>query len=267
MKISDKLMKQYRENLDYLIQIKRTIGNINNRIHSSAIQLAELYLIDKFPEVESWESKEGSESGIDIVGKKDGKPFVIGELKTTYPYGQTDFGAQQKNTIKKDLQRLEDAYVPHKYFFIINKESFDILHKKYQDSFPSVKIVNILEPEVEFKTPEKFGEKSLRDKELQPFESTAKDWDIEVKLTAGPLNGGFFNISTKYHHLIEEGNIDIINDEGGLMHCNTVQSMGKGRVTKNLKPWFKMKKFKPDDKFFLKKIGHQKFKVVGIQKY
>ena len=77
MKISDKLMKQYRENLDYLIQIKRTIGNINNRIHSSAIQLVELYLLDKFPEIENLESKGGSESGIDIVGKKDEKPIGL----------------------------------------------------------------------------------------------------------------------------------------------------------------------------------------------
>ena len=100
----------------------------------------------------------------------------------------------------------------------------------------------------------------------ETFIVSDNEWDIEIRLTEGPINGYFFNIPTKYQHIIQEGNIDIINDIGETMHCNTVPSMGKGRITKNLNNWYKMKKFQPDDIFYLKKLDDKQFRVVSIKR-
>lgn len=268
MNTEDMLMKQYRENLGFLIGLKNFIGNINNRIHDSAMVLVRDYLKAKHPEIknEDWNFKIGSQSGIDIEGIIDGRPKVIGELKTTKPYGSTDFGAQQKTTISKDFERLESAYVENKYFFVIDSESFNILMGKYQKKFPSVKIVNILKQGEEGSITTKNMSIEETNHIEETFTVSDNEWDIEIKLTEGPIDGYFFNIPTKYQHLIQEGDIDIINDISETMHCNTVTSMGKGRITKNLNNWYKMKKFQPDDKFYLKKLDDKQFRVVSIKR-
>ena len=265
MPIYEELYNQYKKNLEYLIRIKGIIGNLDNEIHTSAMQLIKIYLKEQHPEIQDWEFKEGGQAGIDIEGKKDNKLMVIGELKTTNPYLENDFGAAQKKNIIKDLERLENAYLPYKYFFIVNKESFSILHERYRKIFPSVKIINIMDPEMEYSKNETVNTTYVKNKQNN-ISKPSVEWDVEVKLTQGPITGGFFNISTKYQHLIEEGDINIINDEGAVMHCHTVQSMGTSRIARNLNIWFKKKRFQPGDKFFLKKIGQQKFEVVSINK-
>ena len=249
------LMKQYRENLDFLIGLKNFIGNIDNRIHDSAMVLVSDYLKAKHPKIKNddWNFKMGSQIGTDIEGIVDGGQKVIGELKTTKPYGLTDFGAKQKEMILKDLERLESANVKNKYFFVIDSDSFNILKDKYQKKFPNVKIVNILKPE--------------KGDSITPKDTLmGNGGDVEIKLTEGPIKGYFFNIPKKYQHLIQEGNIEIINDLGETMYCNTVPSMGKCRIAKNLNNWYKMKMFQPGDRFYLKKFGDKKFKVVSVKR-
>ena len=84
--------------------------------------------------------KAPGEGGLDIeVGD------VVGEIKTTVPCGNGDFGAAQKDHIKSDLERLELSFAKHKYFFVIDKEAERILRRKYSSKYPSVTIVNLLE--------------------------------------------------------------------------------------------------------------------------
>jgi len=267
MGIENMLIKQYRDNLDFLIGLKNYVGNIDNRIHDSAMVLIIDYLKAMHPEIknENWNVKMGSQTGTDIEGFVDGKQKVIGELKTTKPCGTFDFGAQQKLTILKDLQFLESASVENKYFFVIDSESFDIIKDKYQKKFPTLKIINILSLDKD----NTVVSNDMVIDELDHIEKTSiisnNDWDIEIKLTEGPINGFFFNIPQKYQHFIQEGEIIIINDLNEKMYCNTVASMGKSRISKNLNNWYKAKKFQPGDKFYLKKVDERKFKVVGIK--
>lgn len=260
------LIKQYRKNFEFLIGLKNFIGNIDNRIHDSAMVLVEDFLKVTHPEIEDWDFKMGSQNGLDIEGSIDGIHRVIGELKTTKPYGTTDFGAQQKATILNDLERLESNDIEYKYFFVIDSNSLDILLKKYHDKFPTVNMVNILNIENENLNTQ--GENKNKDKtnieDVVPIMNN--EFDIEIKLTEGPINGYFFNIPKKYQHLIQEGNIEIINDLGDKMYCNTPKSMGKSRISKDLNDWYNMKKFQPNDMFYLKKLEDRKFKVVSIKR-
>ena len=59
------------------------------------------------------------------------------------PYSQAknDFGAQQKNTIKKDFLKLNSEVADYKFFFVTDEETYEILNRKYSYQIPDVQII------------------------------------------------------------------------------------------------------------------------------
>jgi len=122
---------------------KEIIGNIDMDIHFLTSYLANSFLGKRHGVTIDMTKAVGS-SGMDIELEQ-----VVAEIKTTTPYLENDFGARQKETIKKDLERLENADKKHKYFFVIDDKTEQILKQKYSKHYPSVKIVNLLDENVE----------------------------------------------------------------------------------------------------------------------
>jgi hypothetical protein len=124
--------------LNKLLELKAILKNIDNNIHFLSYFAANSFLKEKH-DVEIDLDKATGQGGLDIeVGD------IVGEIKTTSPCGNGDFGANQKDHIKKDLERLDLSFAKHKYFFVIDEETEQILRRKYSKSYPSVKIVNLL---------------------------------------------------------------------------------------------------------------------------
>jgi hypothetical protein len=124
--------------LGSFLELKAIMKNMDNSVHFLAYFAANSFLKKKHG-VEIDLNKATGGGGLDIeVGD------IVGEIKTTVPCGNGDFGANQKDNIKKDLERLELSFAKHKYFFIIDEETERILLRKYSRSYPSVTIVNLL---------------------------------------------------------------------------------------------------------------------------
>jgi Fe-S oxidoreductase len=121
-----------------LIELKQIIGNIDNDVHFLASCLANSFL-KKSHSVTIDLNKAVGSAGLDIELEE-----IVGEIKTTIPYHENDFGANQKENIRKDLERLEESDKKFKYFFVTDNKTETILKKKYSKHFPSVKIVNLL---------------------------------------------------------------------------------------------------------------------------
>lgn len=130
------------ENVSNVIQnfleLKNILGNLDMDIHFLAAHLANSFLKKEHQKSIDLSKPVGS-SGLDVE-----LPEIVGEIKTTRPYCEKDFGAKQKETIRKDLDRLENSDKKFKYFFVIDTKTEQILKEKYRKDYPSVKIVNLL---------------------------------------------------------------------------------------------------------------------------
>jgi len=127
-----------RDALTKLLELKEIIGNIDMDIHFLTSYMANSFLKKKHGLTIDLSKAVGS-SGLDIDLEE-----IVGEIKTTIPYHENDFGAQQKDSIRKDLERLEENKKKHKYFFVIDSKTESILKRKYSEHYPSVEIVNLL---------------------------------------------------------------------------------------------------------------------------
>lgn len=117
--------------LEYLSQIREIQGNIANRSSFIATLLVKSFLEEKFGEqfatFDAATKKQGA-NGLDIdVQLLDGTR-VIGEIKTTGPGKQR---AEQLKNWRKDIQKLQKEQADYKYFFVINKDSYDAAQKKF----------------------------------------------------------------------------------------------------------------------------------------
>jgi hypothetical protein len=129
-----------------LNQIKQIIGNLNNDVSFIATLLAKNYLKSKFKiDFDAAEKKQGA-PGLDIDIQANGKR-IIGEIKTTTPYGQNDFGSQQKTSFKRDFEKLRLAKADYKYMFVTEDSSYSILCKEsYSTLLSGVTIVQLTSP-------------------------------------------------------------------------------------------------------------------------
>lgn len=123
--------------LNKLLELKAILKNIDNNIHFLAHIAASSFLKERHG-VEIDLDKAVGQSGLDIEAEN-----IVGEIKTTTPCSQNDFGANQKDNIKKDLERLEQSLAKHKYFFVIDNKTERILRQKYSKNYPSVSIINL----------------------------------------------------------------------------------------------------------------------------
>jgi len=127
-----------REALTKFLKLKEITGNIDMDIHFLVSCLAKSFLKNRH-NVDIDLSKPVGSAGLDIELEQ-----VVAEIKTTIPYGKNDFGANQKESIEKDLRRLEGSKKKYKYFFVIDNKTEKILKQKYSRNYPSVLIFNLL---------------------------------------------------------------------------------------------------------------------------
>lgn len=130
------------EQFELLKGLRRILGNIDNDMSFIGCLLIKEFLQSRhdFPELNMALKAQGS-PGLDIDEMTADGKRVIGELKTTYPYKENDLGAQQKNSFIKDFEKLQRNDAEHKYFFLTERHTFDIVCTKYLNHLQGVHIV------------------------------------------------------------------------------------------------------------------------------
>jgi len=122
---------------------RKVQGNISNPISFLACLLAKDYLAKRF-DVSNFDaaSKAQGAPGLDIDFIAD-KERIIGEIKTTVPYSgaKNDFGAQQKMSFRADFLKLGRETADHKFLFVTNRRTHEIILRKYSHELLGVEIV------------------------------------------------------------------------------------------------------------------------------
>ena len=126
---------------DFLAQVKDLFGNFNNDLSFMATLLIKPYPGIAFDAA----SKSQSAPGLDIdILTPDGKR-IVGEVKTVYPYNETDFGSAQRESFFQDFAKLAKAQADRKYLFLAEPRAFEVVQAKYRDGLGSVTVVSLTE--------------------------------------------------------------------------------------------------------------------------
>lgn len=130
------------EQFELLKGLRRILGNIDNDMSFLGCLLIKQFLQSRhdFTELNMALRAQGS-PGLDVDEMTADGQRVIGELKTTYPYKENDLGAQQKKTFLNDFDKLQRTEADHKYFFLTERQTFDIVRAKYTAYLQGVTVV------------------------------------------------------------------------------------------------------------------------------
>lgn len=126
----------------HLVAIKEIVGNASNDMSFIACLSAKNYLCHLLPMVEyDAAAKPQGASGLDIDERTTDGKRVIGEIKTTTPFQQNDFGAAQVKSFRADFAKLNLTPADYKFLFVTDKRAYDILKRKYLRQIPEVDII------------------------------------------------------------------------------------------------------------------------------
>ncbi|QLG11381.1 hypothetical protein HLB42_11755 [Deinococcus sp. D7000] len=135
------------DTLVYIQNLSSVLGNIKNHASAVACILARHYL-EQHHEIKTYDACQKAQGarGIDIECDLIGGGKILGEIKTTIPYGNRKLGAQQAESFKKDLARLTSDGADHKYFFVVDsdarREAELLIGKKGFDPF--IKVIDLI---------------------------------------------------------------------------------------------------------------------------
>jgi len=131
--------------LSYLTGIKSALGNLNNDLGFVATVLVKGYLDRRFGIVGfDAAGKPQGASGVDIEASTPDGRTIVGELKTTKPY-QPGFGAAQRTSIKRDLDRLAASTADHRFMFVVDADAYSALCRPSLASrAPGIEVVDLV---------------------------------------------------------------------------------------------------------------------------
>jgi hypothetical protein len=115
-------------------QAQEIQGNLANDGSLIACVLARQFLQRRFeiPAFDAAAKPQGA-PGLDVDVLTSSSERIIGEVKTTVPYDRKrrDLGANQKATFIKDFEKLERKEAQHKFFFVINPLTHEVVSVRY----------------------------------------------------------------------------------------------------------------------------------------
>jgi hypothetical protein len=134
------------------IQSMRALqGNVNNDASLTAGILARRFLI-RHANVVPYDasSKAQGASGLDVDERTHDGKRVIGEIKTTVAYLRKDIGAAQRTSFFKDFDKLRDTDAGLKFFFLIDRRTYEIVLQRYQYRLQGVHVVLLPDGDTEY---------------------------------------------------------------------------------------------------------------------
>ncbi|MFD1173929.1 hypothetical protein [Oceanobacillus picturae] len=135
---NESLINQYKT----LKGFRRIIGNIDNDLSFIGCLLIKEFLKQRhlFLSLNMALKPQGS-PGLDFDERTSDGERIIGELKTTYPYKESDLGANQKSNFIKDFEKLQLNVADYKYFFVTEFKTFNIVRSKYSQYLTGISLV------------------------------------------------------------------------------------------------------------------------------
>jgi hypothetical protein len=126
----------------YLAQMKAIQGNADNGVSLVACLMAKEYLSEhlEMAPFDVAEKAQGA-AGLDIDEHTTSGERVIAEIKTTVPFRANDLGAAQRTAFEKDFAKLKEEDAAHKFFFVTEERTYDVMRARYAARLAGVNLV------------------------------------------------------------------------------------------------------------------------------
>jgi len=126
----------------YLTDMKAIVGNASNGLSFVATLMAKAHIERVLP-MRPFDAalKPMGAPGLDIDERTVDGRRVIAEIKTTTPYLGDKLGASQKSSFVKDFVKLQRDEADHKFFFVTDKATFDVVRRRYASALDGVVVV------------------------------------------------------------------------------------------------------------------------------
>lgn len=126
----------------FLAVMKAIQGNASNDLSFVATLLARDYLTYTLPlRLFDATAKPQGAPGLDIDQRTADGRRVVAEIKTTTPYQGSDLGAAQKKSFAADFAKLAAAEAEHKFLFVTDERTFEVLGRRYRPALAGVNVV------------------------------------------------------------------------------------------------------------------------------
>ncbi len=140
--VADLPKKSLLTQFETLNQFRKMIGNINSDLNFLGCLMIKKYLEMhySFGELNIALKPQGF-PGFDIDERTVDEKRIIGELKTAYPNSENDLGANQRNHFIRDFEKLQKTIADHKYFFVTEPKTYEIIQNKYSHHLQGITLV------------------------------------------------------------------------------------------------------------------------------
>jgi hypothetical protein len=130
----------------YLAKLKAVQGNLHNLSSLPACLIAKDYLSARLPMAPfDVAQKPQAAPGLDIDAATSDGRRVIGELKTTVPYGVVRLGAAQHKAIATDIAKLRAKAADHKFLFVTDPQTKKAVERAFAADLHEIEVVCLVD--------------------------------------------------------------------------------------------------------------------------
>lgn len=239
-----------RNQLTFLIQVKDSMKDLDDRIRGSSLFLALKALQERHQEITSWDMVDKPDEAL-IRGSVDGFDVVIGKVRTLSLHGKSSLGGRQYDSMKKIIESLGTSPVEYRYLFLLDPWTVDVIRETFKSD--NVTIMPLLEQDLSpvirtTAAPGQEGAPMIRAEPMQQMveEVITKDANIPDEMVmVSPISRtsirqGFLYIPKDKGEMLKSGPVKVwIRKDASLDSKCMISQTGGVRIGGGLTKWFR----------------------------
>ena len=277
MEESERSQKEMRDQLKFMVGVKESMKDLDDRIRGTSLFLALEELKERHTDIFQWEMNDRPDESL-IIGKSDDRPEVIGRVRTMSLRGKSTLGGRQQDSMKRNLQDLESKEAEYKYMFLLDPWTVQVV----ADQFPGspISILPLLKQDIAAVVRKSAGEagisqmNSVSEPVQQMVEEViTKDADIpDERIIVSPISRtsirqGFLYIPKDKGEMLEEGPVKVwIRKDASLESKCMISKTGGVRIGGGLTKWFRSIGIQPEDEMVLGILDEHSLLVLMIRR-
>jgi hypothetical protein len=275
MKPESLLYDEMKNSLAFLLGLKESVKDLDDRIRSTALYLASMDLATRHGDVEVWDLEEGPEESM-VRGTTGGTLIVLAKIKTMGLQGKATMGGRQGESMKRAAEQLKADGAKSSYIYLLDPWTVNVVREALKEGGITFRPLlqapvrqareAVAEPKAR-PHPKDDEAPSLIEEVITKDESIPSERIIVSPVSRTSLRQGFLYIPKEKGELIKEGAIVIwIRKDASIESRCMVSQTGGIRIGGNLTKWFKSVGMQADDELIMAAQSDGSLLVMSIKR-
>ena len=273
----ERSQNEMRDQLKFLVQMKDSLKELDDRIRGTSLFLALEDLRERHSDIEHWEMNDRPDESL-IIGKIGDKIEAIGRVRTISLRGKSTLGGRQQDSMKRNLKDLESKVGNFKYLFLLDPWTVQVVNDQFPES--NISIMPLLRRDIAAVVRRSAGGVGISQvnsisepKEQMVEEVITKDDDIpDENIIVSPISRtsirqGFLYIPKDKGKKLEEGPVKVwIRKDASLESKCMISQTGGVRIGGGLTKWFRALGIQPGDEMVLGILDESSLLVLMVRR-